>query len=577
MLVLRRRVWRVLPLVLLIAFYWPGLTNWFYQDDFGWLNLRHDIHSARDLGPALFAPKAHGNIRPLGENAYFLVLSSLFGVDALPFRICAFVTAMASMLLLGSIVRRLTGSRAAGFCAQILWMANAGLAPAMCWTSIYNQLLSGFFFLLAFWFFLRYIESGAARDAVGHWMAFGLGLGALEINVVYPAIAAVYALLFRRQQLRRLTPMFAVSALVVLAHFHFAPVRADGVYALHWDIRMMNTLWTYWTWTMGPIHWVGILLTCAVGCLLAWAVWKRQWLGVFGIAWFVITIGSYLPLSDHKMDYYLAVPAIGVALFGAWAMAWAWRGERVWRAAALGAVAIYLLASVPHAWAVVEWNHARGVRVEDVVLGVAEIHEAQPGKIILLDGVDADLFWSGIADLPFRAMEIPHVYLAPGSQWTLYTLPEAVTLRALREGRAVVYRVAGSALSNVTSRYRAMAEALWKPEAPRFINLGDDVFADYLGAGWDPCGGGFRMLRGTATVHMGGARRAGERLYIGVFRNSAFDLGVGVNGPAVDTRVVHRDGDLTELSADAGAQPEMEVTLTNREREPLRFGYLEVR
>src|ERR1039458_3559237 len=58
MLRVRRCAWRVLPLLLLLALYWPGLTNWFYQDDFGWLNLRHDVHSVRDLGPALFAPKA---------------------------------------------------------------------------------------------------------------------------------------------------------------------------------------------------------------------------------------------------------------------------------------------------------------------------------------------------------------------------------------------------------------------------------------------------------------------------------------------------------------------------------------
>src|SRR6202158_6134217 len=134
-------VWRVLPLLLLLGFYWPGLTYWFYQDDFGWLNLPRGVHSLRDLGAALFAPKAHGNIRPLGENAYFLVFSSLFGVNPLPFRIWAFVTQMASLVLLGSIALRLTGSRAAGFWAQILWIANCGVAPLMCWTSIYNQVL----------------------------------------------------------------------------------------------------------------------------------------------------------------------------------------------------------------------------------------------------------------------------------------------------------------------------------------------------------------------------------------------------------------------------------------------------
>ena len=80
----------------------------------------------------------------------------------------------------------------AGLYAQILWLINCGLAPAMGWSSIYNQVLSAFFFLLAFYFLLRHIETGRREYEAGHWAAFVLGLGALEINVVYPAIAALY-------------------------------------------------------------------------------------------------------------------------------------------------------------------------------------------------------------------------------------------------------------------------------------------------------------------------------------------------------------------------------------------------
>src|SRR5260370_27426444 len=134
MIALPHYAWRVLPLLFLLAFYWPGLTNWFYQDDFGWLNLASEVHSFRDVGPALFAPKAHGNMRPLGDNAFFLIFTSLFGVNALPFHLCIFAVQMASLVLLGSIVFRLTQSRAPRFCAQILWIANAGLATLMCWT-----------------------------------------------------------------------------------------------------------------------------------------------------------------------------------------------------------------------------------------------------------------------------------------------------------------------------------------------------------------------------------------------------------------------------------------------------------
>ena len=169
---------RVLPLLLLVALYWPGLTCWFYQDDFGWLRLRQQVHSVRDLPAAMFAPAAHGNMRPLGENAYWLVLSSLVGANPLPFRLCAFATAMAALVLLGAIARRLLKSAAAEFWAPVLWLVNCGIAPAFGWNSIYNQILSSFFFLLAFYFLYRREVTEAALLAIqsechGHRLCCG--------------------------------------------------------------------------------------------------------------------------------------------------------------------------------------------------------------------------------------------------------------------------------------------------------------------------------------------------------------------------------------------------------------------
>ena len=590
MLSVRRHAWHVLPLLLLLALYWPGLTNWFYQDDFGWLNLRRDVHSFRDLGPALFAPKAQGNIRPLGESAYFLVFSSLFGFDALPFRVWAFATQMASLVLLGSIAARLAGSRAAGFWTQILWIANPGLAPPMCWTSAYNQVLSGFFFLLAFWFFLRQIESGATRDAVGHWAAFILGLGALETNVVYPVVAAVYALCFARSHLKKLWPMFLVSALVVAAHLRFAPLPHAGVYAAHFDRRMFSTLGTHWMWAMGPSRWAAVLISCAVAGALAWQAHRRQWAGIFGLAWFAIVMGPYLPLSDHKMDYYLAVPVVGLALFGGWTIARAWRSRAAWKVAALACATLYLATALPAAYVVTRWHHDGGTRVKDLVLGVEQIHEAQPGKIILLKGIDSDLFWSAIVDVPFRVMEIPHVYLTPESESRIaapadllvkYVLPEALGLPALRAGTTVVYQEENGTLRNITSRYRALAEALWKPDMPRFVNLGDPLFAEYLGAGWDTCADGYRTMRRLAMVRIGGPRSPTDRLYVGVFRTGVFHLGGRVEGMDLPAKVSQRTGELTELEmrlpVTLAGKPEIEVTLASSGAEPLRFGFVELR
>ena len=127
----------------------------------------------------------------------------------------------------------------------------------MGWSSIYNQVLSAFFFLLAFHFLLRHIETGRRVHEIAHWTAFVLGLGALEINVVYPALAALHVAFHKPPYLKRILPMFALSLAAVLMHFYFAPPPHSGVYAPRVDAAIVATLWTYWRWVLGPMPAIG--------------------------------------------------------------------------------------------------------------------------------------------------------------------------------------------------------------------------------------------------------------------------------------------------------------------------------
>ena len=576
----RVAVARALPVLLLLALYWPAVTAWFFQDDFGWLNLHHDVHSLPDLARVLFAPKAHGNMRPLGENAYWLVLPAIFGADALPLHIAAFLTQCASLLLLGGVVMRLTKSGIAAFSAQILWMANTGLAPALGWSSIYNQILSGFFFLLAFYFLLRYGESGKRSDWVLQWSAFVLGLGALEANVVYPALALLYALLFARPLVKKILPMFAVSGLAVFLHFHFAPPAASGVYAPTLDARVFSTLWTYWAWVLGPMPvWLTLLLTLAVCLLIVSSIRQRKYAALLGLAWFFIPLLPYLPLPGHKMDYYLAVPGIGLAMLGAAAIAYGGPA----RVAVTACLLVYLGASLPKSVTVARWEHARGERMENLVLGVQEVRQAAPRRIILLEGIDTYLFFSGIADLPFRALEIPHVYLAPAEFASIqaprdllskYILPAVLARRALDAGTVALYRFDGQML------HRSPGDSIPHEDEPQFVNIADDVFRDYLGPGWSDGPRNLRSMNGTAAVRIGGPRGPADHLYIGIFETHDFHLSVSAGGIELPVELVFRNTDLSEyrttLPPSALTWKEMDLTL-RADRSPLLFGYVEVR
>src|SRR6185369_3599656 len=129
-------------------------------------------------------------IRPLSERAFFMAGFSLFGLDALPFKIVVFATQFANLALVASIGARLTGKRAAGWVAAVFWVLNSSANLPLGWVCVYNQVMCGFFLLLALHFLLRYLDTGVARYNRYQWAAFLLGFGALELNVVYPAVAA---------------------------------------------------------------------------------------------------------------------------------------------------------------------------------------------------------------------------------------------------------------------------------------------------------------------------------------------------------------------------------------------------
>ncbi|HSM76485.1 MAG TPA: hypothetical protein VLT57_02610, partial [Bryobacteraceae bacterium] len=218
-----RCVYYAVPIAICLYFNWLGLKTWFTGDDFAWLCLRLQVHSFHDLLWALFTPLAQGTVRTLSERAYFLLFSSVFGLDPLPFRIAAFLTQFANLILLASITRRITRSNLAGFLAPVFWCVHPAMAVAMNWNSAYNELLCSFFILSAFYFLLNHIETGAPRHLAGLWLCFLLGFGALEHMVVFPALAAFYSLCLARSYFLKTLPLFVPSAAFAFVHFRLIP------------------------------------------------------------------------------------------------------------------------------------------------------------------------------------------------------------------------------------------------------------------------------------------------------------------------------------------------------------------
>jgi hypothetical protein len=529
-----RAAYWVAPGVLCLVIYWLALKTWFRQDDFAWLSLHLWLNEPGGLWKALFSPMSFGTIRPLSERGFFLTFYSLFGLNSLPYRLLVFATQFANLVLLASVTWRITGSRTAGLLATVFWLVNSSLVLAMCWTSAYNQVLCVFFLLLSFQLLLRHIETGKRSFLVWQWVTFLLGFGALEVNIVYPAIAASYTWCCARQHFRKTLWMFIPSGVYAMVHQFAAPQPATGVYAMHFDASILSTLWAYWKMALGPesfsvfhlqLHpW--LLLTPVLVGFILWKLWKKEWLTGFLVLCFVIVLGPFLPVRDHISDYYLAAPVFGLAMFGGWAVACASKSRLPAKVLALLAAAVYVGSSLPVTRAAVRWNYETSGAVKRLVVGVMRARELHPNKVILLTDVGTDLFWAGVFDKPFHAVGISDVYLVPGSEANIrphpevgqvsdYVLPAAVARRALEENRAVVYAAGGERLKNITTAFSNAARTRWPhPEEPRRVDAGSPLFETQLGPGWYGIEGNYRWMAKRATVWLGAPQSAGEKLHV---------------------------------------------------------------
>ena len=244
---LARGAFWLAPMVFCVALYWLGLKSWFSEDDFAWLNLRNHVVDFHSFLWAMFAPLAQGTIRPLSERGFFMLFTYLFHLHPLPYHIFIFLNQFLNIALLALITRKLTNSDLAAFVAPVLWLANVAQATPMSWTSAYNEIQCASFILASFYLFLRYAETGRKGFYWAQWATFVLGFGANEINVVYPALAALYAILFARRYWLSTLPMFAVSAVYALVHRLAAGAGSDYYYEMNFHPGLLaSSLWQYW-------------------------------------------------------------------------------------------------------------------------------------------------------------------------------------------------------------------------------------------------------------------------------------------------------------------------------------------
>jgi hypothetical protein len=527
------------PMVVCLAVHWIALKTWFATDDFAWLGLHFSIHSPRDFFEVVFSPMAEGTTRVLSERLYFLVFSALFGLNAAPFRLFVFLTQFANIALLAWIARRLTGSSAAGFIAPILWTVNSGVSMAIGWSSAYNQIMVAFFLLAAFFFLLRYIDTGERKYLVAEWATFLLGFGAQELMVMYPALAAGYTLCCARKYFRGTLALFLPSILFTIFHILYVPLPTDDAYKMHLDLGMFTTAWKYWAMAVAASRpdlvdwrplWLGLAGAIAI---TAWLVFfaakkarERDWLPLLLLGCFFVLLLPVLPFKNHFTEYYVISPSIGLSILMALAIVSVWRSQsKALRAGAVILTALYLVVSISDSYIVHEYYYRRGRGLHHLIDALAAERKTVRAPVVLLSGIDSDCFWSGFPDDVFRLIGVSEVYLVPGTEGGIDRHPEWGGIsrfvisrkdawQALRDKRAEVYALDGRRLKRLTSDYQQRLGQQYLAEHPNFADAGDPLFASRLGPTWYAEENGFRWMPKTATIHLAAPKTANPILLV---------------------------------------------------------------
>ena len=352
-------------LALTLAVYWPVYRfDFLSYDDSEYVSQNVRVQAGlngENIGWA-FRTFFFMNWHPLTWLSY-MVDSQLFGLRPAAFHLVNVLLHALTTLLVFAVFKRITGARWPSAFLAMLFAVHPLHVESVAWIAERKDVLSGFFFMLTLWAYLRYIERPQASRFILALVLFALGLMAKPMLVTLPFILLLLdfwplrrfhfadasapvsnsSLVSRPSSILEKIPFFVLAAISSLLTC-LAQRGAEVPFAsLSLAQRVTNSLVSYgrylgkaiWPQNLAvyypyPGHWpawevAGAALLLLALTLFAIAQWrKRPYLAV-GWLWFlgmlVPVIGLVQVGGQSMADRYMYLPLIGLLLMFIWGAA----------------------------------------------------------------------------------------------------------------------------------------------------------------------------------------------------------------------------------------------------------------
>lgn len=270
---------------------------------------------------------------------------------------------------------QLRAGRAAALLAAVLFVVHPVQVESVAWVSERKNLLSLFFFILAFLAHIRCLPTAEPRSS--RWLEWGLYALALCAKPIVVAGALLFmsydylwggygiSRAFRRNLLPLSLGLISVG-LTILAHREIQDVEAywgNSPWLTAW--LMLRICWEYAASLVAPLHLnnryiytvamlkgdVRAVWGCGLLALMVFCAWRQPLgkpLSLFAILWvwiLMLPVANIVPFSIQRADRYLYFPSVMVFLLVGLFVSWVWQRLRVAldRYALVGATGIFIL------------------------------------------------------------------------------------------------------------------------------------------------------------------------------------------------------------------------------------------
>lgn len=308
----------LLILAVVTVLYHPYLGHNFISEDFVFIEKVRSNFSLYHTFIVNFFNKQSLFYRPITRDVFYKISYSLFGLNAIGYRIPIFLLFIINNYLVYEIANILTKRKNLAVVASIFFATRGVHSTALCWISAaFQENGMVFFALCTIFLYLRYLEDGKRFFYVSSLICSILALLSKETSFILPALIFLIEIYARKSikhfnlkvLIGRIIPFCMATLIFMLRNYRALYLHSESHYKMKVSFGIMSKNLLYYIAhffnTRPELYILGILI------FLSFLKVEYRKYSLFSIAWLFIGLFPFVFIAEHAGLYCLSLSLVG--------------------------------------------------------------------------------------------------------------------------------------------------------------------------------------------------------------------------------------------------------------------------